>query len=379
MRRWFAAALALVVLTPAAHAGKLIVPHPSPTWREEAANSKIMLYGRLENARQDKDGGRTDFVIEHVLKTDPALGNTKRVTIPRYVDLGNGKEPVRILVFVDVFKGELDVYRGIMVGPAAVEYVKGLLALKDRPRDAQLRYYFDHLEHAEKEIAEDAFAEFVREPDAVLAKAACNARPEALRGWLRNEKTPKPRAALYAMLLGHSGDPEDAALVRALLEKTGKEGPNQDSLFKAYVLLKPAEAWPHAHAVAKDAAEPFIRRYAVLRAARYFLAEQRGVVPRKALLDTFAVLLEQRDIADLAVEYLRQAGCWDLTDRVLALSTKKSQEVPVIRRAVLRYALQCPGPVAARYVTEVQKADPQLVQDTLELLELEAATPPNKP
>jgi hypothetical protein len=381
MGRRFAAVLALAALAASpsgAHActyfGQL------STWREEAANCKIVLYGRLENARQDKDGGRTDLVIEHVLKADPALGDAKRVTIPKYVDLRNAKEPVRLLVFVDVFRGELDVYRGAFVGPAAAEYVKGILAVQDKPRAEQLRYYFDHLEHAEKEIAEDAFVEFVREPDAVLAKAACKARPDALRGWLRNDKTPKYRAGLYALLLGNCGDPDDADLVRALLEKARKEeAPSLDALFKAYALLKPTDAWPYAHAVAKDAAEPFTRRYAVLRAARFFLTERKGVVPRKALLDTFAVLLEQDDIADVPVEYLRLASCWDLTDRILALPAKKSGAPAVVRRAVLRYALQCPDPAAAKYVAEQRKADLDLVQDAVELLRLEGAAPPDKP
>jgi len=185
---------------------------------------------------------------------------------------------------------------------------------------------------------------------------------------------------MYAMLLGHCGDPDDADLVRALLEKSRKqETLSLDSLFKAYALLKPNDAWPYAHAVAKDAAEPFPRRYAVLRAARYFLTERRGVVPRKALLDTFAALLEQDDIADIAVEYLRLAGRWGLTDRILALPAKKPGAPAVVRRAVMRYALQCPDPAAAKYVAEQRKADPDLVQDAVELLRLEAADPPNKP
>jgi hypothetical protein len=385
MRHRFAATVAVIVLTfspHAVHSCTLYLGTPPRSWREDIVDCKILLYVRPDAARQQKDGnGETDFVIEHVFKTDPALGDAKRITIPRYVEIKDPKNPPRYLFFGDVFKGKPDIYRGvIVVGPAAVEYVKGILAVKDKPRAEQLRYYFDYLEHAEKELAEDAFLEFVREPDAVLAKAACKARPDALRGWLRNEKTPKSRAGLYALLLGNCGDPDDADLLRALLEKSRKEEPpSLDSLFKAYALLKPEVAWPYAHAVARDPAESFPRRFAVLRAARFFLTERPGVVPRKALLDTFAVLLEQDDIADISVEYLRLAGRWELTGRVLALPAKRPDAPAVVRRAVLRYALQCPDPAAAKYVAEVSRTDPELVQDTLELLKLEAAPPPNKP
>lgn len=89
-----------------------------------------------------------------------------------------------------------------------------------------------------------------------------------------------------------------------------------------------------------------------------------------------AVLLDQSDIADLAIDDLRKRECWDLADRVLALQKSKAYEIPIVRRAVLRYALSCKGNKSAQaYVGEQRKNDPQMVADAEELLKLEQMPP----
>src|SRR5438270_627759 len=55
-----------------------------------------------------------------------------------------------------------------------------------------------------------------------------------------------------------------------------------------------------------------------------------------------------------------------------------SHDVPIIRRAILRYALSCPKQEAAAYVNQCRKRDPEMVKDTEELLKLEAPAPAPK-
>ena len=64
-------------------------------------------------------------------------------------------------------------------------------------------------------------------------------------------------------------------------------------------------------------------------------------------------------------------GLWDL----------KTHEAPIIRRAILRFALQCPAekcPKAAEFVAAQRKRDAEWVKDVEELLQLEIM-PPKKP
>ena len=59
-----------------------------------------------------------------------------------------------------------------------------------------------------------------------------------------------------------------------------------------------------------------------------------------------STLIKQEDIADLPIDYLREWKCWKLTDEVLATFGKKGFEAPIIRRRVVRYALQVPEAAA---------------------------------
>ena len=96
------------------------------------------------------------------------------------------------------------------------------------------------------------------------------------------------------------------------------------------------------------------------------------------VVSAVALLLEQSDIADLAIEDLRKWGCWGMTDAILDLYDKKSHDVPIIRRAILRYALSCPkqGTKADAFVKAERKRDKEYVEDVEELLKLETEPPP---
>ena len=64
---------------------------------------------------------------------------------------------------------------------------------------------------------------------------------------------------------------------------------------------------------------------------------------------------EQSDIADLAIEDLRKWSRWEVAERILALSGKKSHDIPIVRRSILRYALSCPNQKAMAFVEEQRK------------------------
>jgi hypothetical protein len=119
-------------------------------------------------------------------------------------------------------------------------------------------------------------------------------------------------------------------------------------------------------------------RYAALRAARFFHDFRPDVVPANQVTAAVVTLLDQKDIADLAIEDLRKWSCWDVADRVLGLYGKESHSAPIIRRAIVRYALSCPpakSPKSAEFVAARKKEDPKWVEEVEELLRLESTTP----
>jgi hypothetical protein len=84
-----------------------------------------------------------------------------------------------------------------------------------------------------------------------------------------------------------------------------------------------------------------------------------------------ATVLPQGDIADIAVEDLRRWKLWDLTDDVLALYGRKSHDAPLMRRAIIRYAICCPNARAAEFITQRRRDDAEAVKDVEESVQAE--------
>ncbi len=341
------------------------------SFRQEADQARLVLYGTLENPHLVGDSGTTDLRIEAVLKTDPFLGSAKVVQLPRYVPV-DAKSPPHFVVFCDVFNNRLDPYRGVpLTSKAAVEYLKGALALDRRDRTAQLLYYFRYLEDADKELAGDAFLEFAKANDKEIGQVAGKLSPDRLRRLLQDEQTPPNRLGLYAFLLGACGGERDAALFRSLLQNPDDRMlPALDGVLGGYIQLRPREGWELAYALLGDEKKPFPVRYAVLRTLRFY----HGWKPqdtRPQVLKGLALAVPQGDAADLAVEDLRRWQAWDLTAQVLAQYGKKSHSAPIMQRAIIRYALCCPNPEAVNFIAERRRQDPALVKDVEESLQFE--------
>jgi hypothetical protein len=175
-------------------------------------------------------------------------------------------------------------------------------------------------------------------------------------------------------MLGHCGKPEHAALLRGMLDdEQHRVSSGVDGILAGYLLLAPKEAWPYLKAILADPAKEFLFRYAALRTARFFWDYRPDVIAKKDLSAAIAQLLDQKDVADLAIEDFRKWQCWDMTERILGLQDKPVYTVGVVRRAVLRYALAAAphNEAAKKFVDEQRKKDPEGVHNAEELLKLD--------
>jgi hypothetical protein len=343
----------------------------SLTFRQEAGQARLILYGTLENPRLVGEAGRTDVRVLAVLKSDGSFKPGAVVEIPRYVPAGP-KDPPHFLIFCDVLNGKLDPYRGVPVqAKEMVAYLRGALALDPKDRTAALLYYFRYLEHPDAELANDAFLEFAKANDREIGEAAPKLTPDRLRAWLQDPQTPVNRLGLYAFLLGACGGDRDAALFRSLLQNPGERTTSAlDGILGGYIQLRPQEGWALALALLRDEKKPFVVRYAVVRALRFY----HGWKPeetRDQVLRLLAAALPEGDLADLAVEDLRRWRSWDLTKDVVALYGRPTHRAPILRRAILRYALCCPRPEATAFVAERRREDPGLVKEVEDALQFE--------
>jgi len=358
------------------------------TLRLDAGQAKLVVYGTLANARLNANdpagGGVTDLQLNSVLKSDPILGNKKVIELPRFVPL-NATTPATWLVFCDVYQGRLDPYRGLPVSsPAVVDYLRGALALDAKDRTQSLLYFFSYLGHREPEIAEDAYLEFARATDQEIGQVEPKLAPDKLRRLLQDPQTPGTQLGLFAFLLGVCGNDQDALLLQRLIAGQeaapkvlpqgclvpARSGSALDGLLSGYIQQRPREGWELAWRYLGDAQRPFLQRLAVLGTLRFYQSwkpqEHRGHVVRG-----LGLLLPQGDMADLAVEDLRRWQYWELTNDVLALYGRRTHDAPIMRRAILRYALSCPRNEASQFVAQRRQQEPDLVREIEESLQFE--------
>lgn len=387
--RWLApaAVLALALLARPAAACPFC-PGQGATLTTEASQASMILFGTLSNPQLAAGGdfgqGTTELHIDLVVKPHDILAGRKVLTLNRYVQVDKDN-PVKYLVFCDVYQGKIDPYRGVAVKPDSpvAEYLKGALAVKEKDAGTRLRYFFQYLQSPDLDVANDAYTEYGNLDYKDLRPVAEKLPADVLVRWLSDPNTLATRYGLYGSMLGHCGGPKDAAVLRKLLDDPQRRfSSGMDGVLAGYVMLDHAAGWQYLAGILKNTNEQMLVRYAALRAARFFYDFRPDVIPQSEVVSAVDVLLDQSDIADLVIEDLRKWGRWEKTDRVLGLFGKPSHDVMVIKRSILRFALSCPpdkSPKAVAFVAEQRKRDPEWVADAEELLRLETAPRPATP
>ena len=351
----------------------------SPTFRQEAAlpMAKVILHGTIANPRTTGGGltGQTDFHVKTVLRSDPVVKGKTMLVLPRFLPVNDKDKPPHYLLFCDVENSKIDPYRGVVLkGPATVEYVNKSLTLKPKEAAANLGFFFKHLEDTDPEVARDAFLEFAKAEDADIARAAPKLDGAKLRAWVKDPKTPPQRLGVYALLLGACGKDADVEWLRTLLDsKEERYVGAADGLLAGYMQKKPREGWALLQTILADGKKPLLLRLAVLRTLRY----NQGANPKESrprIVQAMRAVLTQGELADLAVEDLRRWGIWDLTAEVLKLYGQKGFDSPLMKRAIIRYALTCP-PIkeSIAFLAARRTADADVVKDVEEGLKFEKA------
>jgi len=360
----------------------------SSTMLKEADLASLILYGKLTNAKLDpKDpngSGTTDLVIDTVVKSHEILGGKTVVTLPKYIPLEKDQD-VKYLIFCDVYKGKIDPYRGV---PAKADsriatYLKGALGVKDKTMAEKLKFFFDYLDDGDGEVSSDAYKEFGNADYKEVRALAEKLPADKIAGWLKDPNTLTIRLGLYSSLLGHCGKPEHAKLLRGMIDDPDhKLSTGIDGMLAGYVLLAPKDGWGYLAAMLADRTKEFMQRYAGLRAARFFHEYRADVVAKDRVVAALLPMLAQKDVADLVVEDLRKWGSWEQAEKVLDLFGKPGFSEPIVKRAVMRFALTCPpakSKRAAEFVAERRKENAKYVEEIEELLSYENPKPAAQP
>jgi hypothetical protein len=339
----------------------------APSIREDATQPTARVIA-IGVPRTPKDSATSVLDVTELLRNDPAAGKPKVIDLARYVP----NNDVRFLVFCDIFKDKLDPFRGIPLASAdAAEYARRVLKLDPKDTAANLHFYFRYLDHPDPEVARDAFIEFAKAHDQDITRAAPRLDAAKLRAWLKDPKTPPERLSVYALLLGACGRDDDAPFLRGLLNESEERVANAyDGILAGYTNLRPREGWELALEEVRDGHRPLQLRLAVVRMLRFW----HGAQPEKSrdnVLRCIRAMLQQGELADLAVEDLRRWKMWDMTREVLPLYGRKGYDAPIVQRAIIRYALSCDDADCRAFLGERRKAEPDVVRDVEEEIRLE--------
>lgn len=347
----------------------------------EVEQAKMVLFGQLVDPNEKAE--TTDLLVEAIVKDHPARAGRLRLTLSRYYHPALLPAGDRFLVFCDLHRGKIDPYRSTQVKKESklAAYLGAARSVKNVSHPKRLRFFFDYLDHPEQEISADAYKEYGNASYPDVASMARDLPVKQVERWLLDPDTPRIRFGLYGLLLGHCGKEEQARLLRKVLDDPRTDDLlGSDGILAGYVLLSPKEGWSYLSGILRDPGRGLTRRYAVLRVVRFFLDYRTDVVPTPQLLEGVWQLLEQSDVADLAIEELRRRGTWQRTGLILGLHDRPSHSSQMIRRAILDYALAgrtAPdAEVRTRcetFVAQRREKSPDLVAQREEQLRREAA------
>ena len=256
----------------------------------------------------------------------------------------------------------------------------------------RLNYFMKFLEHPESLIASDAYNEFeaVRFKD--ISPLVDTMPRDKLRAWIADPETNRKRLGLYGLMLGLCGNEKDAALMESVTFQPGEDPQlgsevirwDDHGMISGYLMLKKesgldrvdrlklkprylldADGEPVLSESGNKRPLPFIETYRAMQALRFMWDHGNDRIPRERLRRSMRLLLNRLELADLVIAELARWQDWSVQDRVMELYGAEEGNIPLIKRAIVRYLIVCSKSVPTGENAEV----PQHVQDAKQNLD----------
>ena len=275
---------------------------------------------------------------------------------------------------------------------------------KDAPTVERLRYYLKFLEHPDELVASDAYGEFANAPFSEIEKLSAEFPADKLHVWLADATTDPARLALYGLLLGLSGDADDAKLLHdTIFESNDAYRIGIDGIMSGYLLLTRErgleeltarklrsevilgdDGQPVTDAAGEPIPVPFSEVFATMQAVRFMWTYGGDRIPKEKLRESLRVLLERPDVADVVIIDLTRWQDWAALDRIAGLYGAEGYEVPAIERSIVRYLMEAakdegsaddePAAHVAEakaHLAKIEAADPDLIRNAKRMMFLE--------
>jgi hypothetical protein len=164
-------------------------------------------------------------------------------------------------------------------------------------------------------------------------------------------------------MLGVCGTEQDLPMLESMLKSEDRKAKaGLDAMIGCYLTLKGSEGMPLVEELflKNDKAE-YADTYAAIMALRFHGSETE-VIPRKRLLQGLRFMLDRPQLADLVIPDLARWEDWDSMPRLVQLFKEADEKSSWVRVPVINYLRACPNPEAEKYITELEKIDPDAVK-----------------
>ena len=368
--------LSYLVTTSAAMACPFCAP-TDPTLSERVVQADAALLGQWVEAqkRESSAGGQTKFAVLSTLKF-PETQQPTSIQVPDFVR-GQKGDLFLLLGQLDPDSQSIILWeRPQAITETAFQYVNQAPA-PETAAAKRLKYFNRFLEFPDSLIGDDAYAEFAKAPYEAVFMARESFSREKLRKWLTSDDVLAPRRGLYGLMLGLIGNPEDAELLRRLIDDDSDSVRlGIDGVMAGFVLIEGDDGLQHLRqTIFEDPQTPITDVHAALTAMRFLWSSGPPDVSRKLIKATVRAALDRPEAADLAIADLARWKDWSVQDRLMTLYRKKETDNPLgqiaTRRAIIRYLLAStldkdnatdePDHIqqAKKYLEEIRKIDPR--------------------
>jgi len=399
-----AIALSSLLVTPApATAAILCCPFcaaPSLTLAEQLSQADaavLVIWADAKKARE-VDGKRlpsqTTYEIRQVIRN--ARGAVKKGQRVRLSRFRSGKKGDMFLLLGSKAT-RVEWGSPLPVSETSYQYIVQAPS-PEAPATKRLAYFIKFLEYPDRQISDDAYAEFANAPYKDIAAVSKLLPRDKVAKWVVDPETPQTRMGLYGLLLGLSGNAADAKLMEHKISTPSEEFRlGIDGVMSGYLLLAGEKGLPLIEqlklknlylvdakgkvltdAKGRKKLVPFSETYAAMQALRFMWSYSEGRISKPRLRQSMRILLERPELADLVIADLARWKDWGIQDRLMAMYDDKDFNVPAIKRAVVRYMLVCTkdipkggaaGPLpkhvqdAMKHLALLRKRDPRTVTD----------------
>jgi hypothetical protein len=333
-------------------------------WGQPSTSQQLVSTPQAVLAVSTEDAGR--FRVVEVIKGEPPADGTVEGGYPRSGPAPGDAAPTNskplLLVRDDplptwVILGAIDTAQAGWLRALAA----GKRAADMSPEEwrARVALVVSHLHDPEPLAAALAYAELEAAPYAALRTAKPHLDAVALRQWLADPQL-APRQPLCLLLLGISGNTQDAVAIEQRLQTAWETGDttNLCSMLAADLELRGAErvAWVESNYLADPKRSPLEIKAALLALSVH--GNANGAISRERVIQSYRMFMkEHSEIAGYVAPDLAAWQYWDAVPDYLALMKSGVRQQYPARLAMLVYLRQSPNAKALGFAPEAAPAD----------------------